>query len=73
MINIYLESTFQLYPKKINGKKCTIIVLAWNFFKEIKKNNNNLKKDLKWNPKINFKSGILKTLKWYKDNLHLFK
>ena len=31
------------------------------------------KKDLKWNPKINFKSGILKTLKWYKDNLHLFK
>jgi len=31
--------------KKINGKKCSIIVLAWNFFKEIKKNNNNLKND----------------------------
>ena len=30
------------------------------------------KKDLKWNPKIDFKSGILKTLKWYRDNLHLF-
>ena len=31
--------------KKINGKKYPIIVLAWNFFKEIKKNNNNLKND----------------------------
>ena len=30
------------------------------------------KKDLKWNPKIDFKSGVLKTLKWYGDNLHLF-
>ena len=31
------------------------------------------KKDLKWSPKVNFKFGILKTLKWYKDNLNIFK
>ena len=37
-----------------------------------KLNFNKAKKDLKWNPNINFKSGILKTLKWYGDNLHLF-
>ncbi len=30
------------------------------------------KKDLKWSPKVNFKFGILKTLKWYKDNLNIF-
>ena len=44
--------------KKINGKKYPIIVLAWNFFKEIKKNNSHLKgnfiniKDLEKNEKI---------------------
>lgn len=38
-----------------------------------KLNYSKAKKDLKWSPKVNFKSGILKTLKWYKDNLNLFK
>ena len=38
-----------------------------------KLNFNKAKKDLKWSPKIDFKNGILKTLNWYRDNLHLFK
>ena len=43
---------------RINNKKCPIIVLAWNFFEEIKKNNSHLKgnfiniKDLEKNAKI---------------------
>ena len=41
-----------IYSKnKINNDKSTILVLAWNFYKEIKKNNKNLK-----NKFINIKS-----------------
>ncbi len=47
-----------------NKSRIEIEAQKLNFFKA--------KKDLNWSPKVNFKSGILKTLKWYKDNLNLF-
>ena len=32
-----------------------------------------IRKEIKWKPKINFKTGIEKTLKWYLENLNYYK
>jgi dTDP-glucose 4,6-dehydratase len=28
-----------------------------------------IKKELNWNPQVNFEQGLLKTVNWYKENL----
>ena len=38
-----------------------------------KLNFNKGRKNLNWSPRINFRDGILETLKWYKKNIKLFK
>lgn len=38
-----------------------------------KLNFNKARKNLNWSPKINFRDGILDTLKWYKKNIQLFQ
>ena len=32
-----------------------------------------IKKELKWNPKINLEKGISKTFEWYKKNMYMYK
>jgi nucleoside-diphosphate-sugar epimerase len=32
-----------------------------------------IKKEIKWNPKVNFEKGLTKTFEWYKNNTNIYK
>lgn len=62
---IYKIININLKPIILNKSSIEIIAQKLNYKKAVK--------DLKWRPITDFKIGMLKTIKWYKDNYNEFK
>ncbi|MDC3294825.1 SDR family NAD(P)-dependent oxidoreductase [Candidatus Pelagibacter ubique] len=62
---IYKIININLKPIILNKSSIEIIAQKLNYKKAVK--------DLKWKPITDFKIGMLKTIKWYKDNYNEFK